>query len=136
MTRILLLSALILGIFTQAQELKSPSEFLGFELGTAFSRHYEVVDYFEYLAQAAPDRVKIKVYGQTNERRPLILVYVSSPGNMAQLETLREEHLKATTGEGAGEKAIVWLSYNVHGNERSEERRVGKECRSGRAPYQ
>ena len=117
MTRFLLFSALILGLSTSAQHLKSPSEFLGYELGTAFSRHYEVVDYFEYLAQAAPDRVKLKVYGQTNERRPLILVYVSSPGNIAQLETIREEHLKATKGEGTGEKAIVWLSYNVHGNE-------------------
>jgi len=117
MIRFLFLTSLILSLSVNAQELKSPSEFLGYELGTAFSRHYEVVDYFEYLAKAAPDRVKLQVYGQTNERRPLIVAFISSPGNIANLESIQEEHLKALQGGGAGDKAIVWRSYNVHGNE-------------------
>ena len=84
---------------------------------TQFSRHYEVVDYYEYLADAASDRVKLIQYGTTNERRPLLLAYVSSSQNMANLEQIREEHLKSTNGDGNADKAIVWLSYNVHGNE-------------------
>ncbi|KQC29497.1 M14 family metallopeptidase [Flagellimonas eckloniae] len=100
-----------------AQQLKSPSEFLGYELGTEFTRHYEVVDYYEYLAKTAPDRVKLTTYGQTNERRPLLLVYLSSAANISNLEKIREEHLKDTHSQGNGTKAIVWLSYNVHGNE-------------------
>lgn len=117
MARILFLIPFIIGLSLKSQELKSPSEFLGHELGTAFTRHHEVVDYYEYLAQAAPDRVKLKVYGWTNERRPLILVQVSSAGNISRLEAIREEHLKDTRDGGSGEVAIVWLSYNVHGNE-------------------
>ncbi|MGX1930729.1 M14 family metallopeptidase [Flagellimonas sp. 2504JD4-2] len=116
MTRILLLSSFLFSFISTAQ-LKSPSEFLGYELGSEFSRHYEVVDYYEYLAKEAADRVKLTVYGQTNERRPLLLVYVSSSENMSNLENIRQEHLNDTKGTGNSSKAIVWLSYNVHGNE-------------------
>ncbi|PCJ96900.1 MAG: zinc carboxypeptidase [Flavobacteriaceae bacterium] len=104
----------IIGI---SQEIKSPSEFLGYELGTQFTRHHEVVDYYEYLAKTSADRVQLVEYGKTNERRPLLLAYVSSASNMQNLESIREEHLKSTTGESNASKAIVWLSYNVHGNE-------------------
>ena len=117
MTRLLRLLIVLFSISVTAQQLKSPSEFLGYELGTEFTRHYEVVDYYEYLAQAAPDRVKLTVYGQTNERRPLLLVYVSSADNISNLENIRQEHLKDINGGGNLSKAIVWLSYNVHGNE-------------------
>ncbi|MEE1964545.1 M14 metallopeptidase family protein [Allomuricauda taeanensis] len=117
MTRFLFFAAFLIVFPTHSQKLKSPSEFLGYGLGTEFTRHHEVVDYYKYLAEAAPDRVKLTVYGQTNERRPLLLAYVSSPDNIANLETIRQEHLKSTQGNGNPTKAIVWLSYNVHGNE-------------------
>lgn len=117
MNRFLLLLPLLISSAVFAQDLKSPSEFLGYELGTQFTRHYEVADYYQYLAASAADRVKLIEYGTTYERRPLLLVYVSSKNNMANLETIRKEHLKSTEGPGNVEKAIVWLSYNVHGNE-------------------
>ncbi|MCJ7468223.1 MAG: zinc carboxypeptidase [Maribacter sp.] len=116
--RLSLLSAFALFItISNAQDLQSPSEFLGYELGTQFTRHSQVVDYYEYLAKSAPDRVKLQEYGRTNERRPLLLAYVSSPDNIRNLESIRLEHLKSTTGASSASKAIVWLSYNVHGNE-------------------
>lgn len=100
-----------------SQNIKSPSEFLGYELGTEFSRHHEVVDYYDYLAKNVSDRVILKSYGKTNERRPLLLAYISSEKNIKNLENIRTEHLKSTQGDGNSEVAIVWLSYNVHGNE-------------------
>ncbi|MFS4448141.1 M14 family metallopeptidase [Maribacter sp. 2307UL18-2] len=117
MKKALLLFALLAMVNALAQELKSPSEFLGYELGTQFTRHHEVVDYYQYLAKVAPDRVQLNEYGKTNERRPLLLAYVSSAENIKNLENIRAEHLKNTSGEGNPSKAIVWLSYNVHGNE-------------------
>ena len=110
-----LLSFFCLSLFSQP--LLSPSEFLGYELGTQFTRHHDVVDYYEQLAKSAPDRVKLISYGKTNERRPLLLAFVSSAENMANLEAIREAHLASTTGGNSANKAIVWLSYNVHGNE-------------------
>jgi len=106
----------ILPLLAIAQS-KSPSEFLGYELGSQFTRHHQVLDYYEYLAEQEPNRMVLQDYGTTNERRRLVLAYVSSATNMGQLENIRTEHLKNTKGEGEPEKAIVWLSYNVHGNE-------------------
>lgn len=117
MNRILTLLVLFTTILASGQNLKSPSEFHGYELGTQFTRHHEVVDYYEYLAETDKARVKLMEYGQTNERRPLLLAFISTAENIQNLETIREEHLKATKGEGNADKSIVWLSYNVHGNE-------------------
>ena len=117
MKEFLLLITVAFTITTSAQNIKSPSEFLGYELGTQFTRHHKVVDYYEHLAMNASDRVQIQEYGQTNERRPLLLAYISSADNMSNLENIRAEHLQSTTGKSSADKAIVWLSYNVHGNE-------------------
>ncbi len=90
---------------------------MGYELGSQFTRHHRVMDYYEHVANSEPSRVKLITYGATNEGRPLILAIVSSEGNLRNLESIREEHLKSLNGEGNSKKAIVWLSYNVHGNE-------------------
>jgi len=106
-----------------AQTLESPSEFLGYDIGTQFSRNHQVIDYFKSVAKALPNEVKLEQYGLTNERRGLYLAYISSEENIKNLETIRENNLK-NTGLLAGtptetDIAIVWLSYNVHGNEAS-----------------
>ncbi len=117
MKHFLLIITISLSFLTTAQDLKSPSEFLGYELGTQFTRHDQVVDYYEYLAHAASDRVQLQEYGQTNERRPLLLAYISSKENISDLENIRKGHIATTEGKGNPSKVIVWLSYNVHGNE-------------------
>ena len=100
-----------------AQELKSPSEFLGYPLGTQFSRHHQVMEYYQYVAKTLPDQVSLETYGYTNERRPLVTATISSKVNMNRLEAIRTAHLNNATGASNPDKAIVWLSYNVHGNE-------------------
>ncbi|MCM4168822.1 hypothetical protein KCTC52924_02517 [Arenibacter antarcticus] len=110
----LLILVATLGI---SQEIKSPAQFLGYELGTAFTRHHRVVDYYEHLATNAADRVQLIEYGQTNEKRPLILAYVSNAENIKNLKPIREAHINNSKGGDTPSKAIVWLSYNVHGNE-------------------
>lgn len=113
----LLFLALCCSLTALAQTLQSPSEFLGYPLGSQFTRHHEVVDYYRYVAAQFPDQVHLESYGKTNERRPLMMVVVSSVRNMARLEEIRTEHLKSLEGGGSGQTPIVWLSYNVHGNE-------------------
>lgn len=106
-----------------AQNIPSPSDFLGYEIGTQFSRHHQIIDYFQSVASAVPKQVKLETYGATNERRPLYLAFISSEENVKNLETIRENNLKNTgLMEGTtstSDIAIVWLSYNVHGNEAS-----------------
>lgn len=104
---------LILG--SASAQLQSPGEVLGYELGTYFSRHHQVVDYFDHLETNTDGMLKVEEYGRTNENRELILAYISSKKNMKRLDEIQAAHEKGETEE----VAIVWLSYNVHGNEAS-----------------
>ncbi len=102
-------------------QLKSPADFLGYEIGTEFSRHSDVVRYFEHVA-ANSNMVTFQSYGKTNERRPLTYAIVSTSQNLANIESIRTDNLKnigLASGNASPDKAIVWLSYNVHGNEAS-----------------
>lgn len=102
-------------------QLKSPREFLGYELGEKFSRHHQVADYYNHISLNSK-KVTLKEYGATYEGRPLLLAYVSSEDNLRQLNQIREDNLRRAgilEGEPSTNVAIVWLSYNVHGNESS-----------------
>ena len=104
-----------------AQNIKSPSDFLGYELGTRFTRHHAVVEYFTYVSEASQN-VKLDKYGETTENRPLYISFISSEENINNIENIREDNLKRSgivQGEPNTEIGIVWLSYNVHGNEAS-----------------
>jgi hypothetical protein len=102
------------------QKLMSPKEFLGYELGDRFTRHHKVIEYYKHVAEVMPN-VDLVQYGETYEYRPLVYAVVTSPENFKKLEQIRQDNLKRTgLSEGnasADKKAIVWLSYNVHGNE-------------------
>ncbi|GGH02283.1 peptidase M14 [Polaribacter pacificus] len=111
----------LLCIPVSAQKIQTPSEFLGYELGSRFTRHHKVVDYFQYVASQS-NKVKFQVYGETNELRTLSVSFVSSEKNIQNLETIRKQHLSNAGLEKMTELndiSIVWLSYNVHGNEAS-----------------
>ncbi len=104
-------------------QIKSPDDFLGYTIGTKFTPHYKIINYFQHVAAALPQQVKLQEYGQTYEGRPLYLVFVSSAANINNLETIRKNNLKLTGLEsGVSDNSttpIIWLSYNVHGNEAS-----------------
>lgn len=103
-------------------QLRSPQEFLGYKIGDHFTPHWKLVSYFKSVAEAVPSMVKLQQYGQTYEGRPLIVAYISSPENIAKLETIRTNNLQFSNDKNAATTnapAIVWLSYNVHGNEAS-----------------
>lgn len=115
---IVLLSTAVLQ--AQSAQIKTPAEFLGYELGEHFTYHHQVVSYFEYVAKTSP-MVELEYYGRSYERRPLFVVYISTPENVARREAIRTTNLKrAGVLEGTPEQdhtAIIWLSYNIHGNE-------------------
>lgn len=123
----LLTIVFLLGSVTSvyAQGLQSPEQFLRYKLGDRFTPHYRIVEYFKHVSQAAPNMVKLEQYGETYEGRPLYLAYISSAENISRLENIRLNNLRlansakdrmAPQEDGT---AIVWLSYNVHGNEPS-----------------
>lgn len=124
---LLITAAILMGFGTMAQTVPSPKDFLGYEPGERFAQHHEIVGYMKALANAAPARMKVEKYGTTNENRPLMLAYVASAENMARLEEIRKSNLSLTGAGGtalSNPPAIVWLSYNVHGNEASSSQAV------------
>jgi hypothetical protein len=111
----------------QAQKIQPPSEFLGYKLGEQFTPHHRVVDYYKYLASVSQN-IRLHQYGKTNEGRPLIVAFVGSDANIGRLDEIRKYNLNlagineessATTITAApsDQPVVVWLSYNVHGNE-------------------
>ena len=110
----------IIPLIASAQ-LKSPREFLGYELGDKFTRHHQVVDYYTHISENS-EKVTLKTYGKTYEDRTLLLAFVSSEENLKKIEQIREDNLRRAgiiSGTPSTNIAIVWLSYNVHGNESS-----------------
>lgn len=111
--------------YTVTAQLQSPQQFLGYKLGTQFTPHWKLVSYFKYVAGQVPAAVKVEQYGLTNEGRPLILCFIASAENLQNLEAIRKNNMrlanlsldKMAPSEEA--PAIVWFSYNVHGNEAS-----------------
>lgn len=100
----------------------SPEDFLGYKIGKKFTRHHKVAEYFRYVSNTLSNVVMEK-YGNTNEDRPLYVSYISSQKNIDNLENIRSANLGQagvkTGGATTNDIAIVWLSYNVHGNEAS-----------------
>jgi hypothetical protein len=117
----LLLVLLCVQVAVAQDTLQSPDQFLGYPLGKQFTTHNRILDYVNYLAAQAPSRMKVQQYGQTYEGRPLLLAYVASDENLPRLEQIRENNLRQAglqNGQVQGNQpAIVWLSYNIHGNE-------------------
>jgi len=103
-------------------QVQSPSEYLGYELGEHFTPHYKVLGYFKHVAEES-EMVQLEPYGMTNERRELVIVKVSTADNLNRIDQIQSDNLKRVgfeSGEpGNANIPIVWLSYNVHGNETS-----------------
>lgn len=122
MKRLLLLGWLLLLTLAAFSQLKTPDSFLGYELGTHFTIHQQVVNYFKYVAKEKGN-VQLQTYGKTYEGRELLLAIVSDEANIAQLEQIRTNNLALAKGDKTirtgKQPVILWLSYNVHGNEAS-----------------
>ena len=107
-----------------SQTTSSPESFLGYKIGTKFTRHHKVVEYFKALATTNATQIKVEKYGETYEGRELILAYISSAENITKLKEIQQNNLNLVnnlplTTNHLSLPTIVWLSYNVHGNEPS-----------------
>jgi hypothetical protein len=104
-------------------DIPSPEEYLGYEIGKHQTRHDLIVSYFEKLASLS-DRATIQYYGKTHEGRKLVILTVTTPENLTNLNTLKEKHLLFTDPSKNVSNydeipVFINLAYNVHGNESS-----------------
>ena len=123
--RLAFLLPFLAGYICAFAQVQPPDDFLGYKIGTQYTPHFKLINYFNHVAAAFPSVVKLQPYGQTNEGRPLVAAFISSEDNINNLENIRNNNLRLANA--AKDKivpventpVIVWLSYNVHGNEAS-----------------
>jgi len=104
-------------------EIPSPEQFLGYGVGEHHTRHDLIVAYLEKLASLS-DRASIYTYGKTHEGRKLVILTITSPENLSNLQLIKEKHLAFTDPAQAVSNydevpIFINLAYNVHGNEPS-----------------
>ena len=104
------------------QTIPKPSEVIGHEVGEWHVTHDKLVQYMYAIANSS-DRIIIEETGKTYENRPLLILKVSSPDNLKNLEKIKENHIKITNGKKINEftnmPAVVYQGFSVHGNEAS-----------------
>ena len=120
-------SLLLIGISAQAQII-SPEEAIGFPIGADYklARWETITGYLRSLA-ASSDRVVLEERGKTTEGLDFVLVLISAPENLANLDHYKaiqrklanpQRHdlteLKQLAREG---KAVVMISCNIHSTE-------------------
>ncbi|MFC2123688.1 M14 family zinc carboxypeptidase [Bacteroidota bacterium] len=102
----------------------TPEQVLGYQIGQIHVSHEHLVKYLYALSENS-DRIQIVQYGHSYERRPLLLLTISSSENLTRIESIREDHIKLSDPllssgiEVDDMPVITWLGYSVHGNEPS-----------------
>ncbi len=105
------------------ESIPSPEAFLGYGIGDHHTRHDLIVAYFEKLAEVS-DRASIQYYGKTHEGRKLVILTLTAPENLTNLDELQKSHLAFTDPSKSVSNyenvpIFINLAYNVHGNEPS-----------------
>lgn len=104
-------------------EIPTPEQFLGYGIGEHHTRHDLIVAYLTKLAEVS-ERASIYEYGRTHEGRKLIILKISTPENLNNLDNLKAKHLAFTDPSQSVTNydevpIFINLAYNVHGNEPS-----------------
>ncbi len=112
---------------TYRSDVRSPSDFLGYELGSVPASHADIMRYFEYLDQFPT--VELHTYAESYEGRKLVYLVVASEKNASRLSDIKANcHLLAdprTLGNTkasdvvARTPAVAWMAYGIHGDELS-----------------
>src|SRR6185503_20151543 len=96
---------LALGV-AAAQEITPPEKFFGFQLGAdkKMARWDKIVEYYGVLEKQSGGRMKVINMGPTSMGNPFLMVIMTSPGNFAKLDRLREVNLRISDPRGLTEQ--------------------------------
>lgn len=109
-------------------DITHPDEILGFEVGQRVATPAQIEKAIDTW-QAQSDRIKVVEYAISHEGRSLHAVYMSSPENLAKLDSIQTDisaladPRKTSDAEAkdiiARLPATAWMAYSIHGNETS-----------------
>ncbi len=104
--------------------IPTPASIIGHEVGEWHVTHDKLVNYM-YALDRASDRITLEVTGYTHEKRPLLLLTITSPKNHQNIEAIRTQHLQLSDPARSGSldvknmPAVFYLGCSIHGNEAS-----------------
>ena len=100
---------------------------LGYKAGERISSPGGIRAYFEALADADPDRIRLVPYAESWQGRELFYAIIGTPERLADLDRIQSDiqviarpdrHDRATIDQAISRvPATAWLAYSVHGNE-------------------
>ncbi len=103
------------------ENIPTPKEIVGHEVGEWHITHDKLMFYMQTLAKAS-NRMTIENRGATFEGRPILLLTVTSPKNHRNIEQIREDHFSITengTMVVDDMPIVVYQGFSIHGNEPS-----------------
>jgi hypothetical protein len=110
---------------TYESAVPTPESVLGYPIGSYHTDYAGLERWLAALRQSP--RVRVLRYGQSEERRPLYLIIVASPANLARLDEIRTTMARLadprTTNAAEAARiarempAVAWLNHANDGNE-------------------
>ena len=108
--------------------IDNPNNFLDFNYGERVASPTQISSALLTWAKQS-DRLKVVEYAKSHEGRSLYAVFVSSPENIANLESIKSNINKLSDGRNLNDReakslidslpAVAWMAYSIHGNETS-----------------
>ena len=112
---------------TYRSDVRSPADFLGYELGSVPASHADILRYFEYLAELPT--VELHTYAESYEGRKLVYLVIASEANASRLEEIKQDCRRLADPRVMGNTkasevvartpAVAWMAYGIHGDELS-----------------
>lgn len=110
-----------------SQAVASVEQVLGYPLASRISEPAAIKHYFEQLAQAHPQRIKLVPYAESWQGRPLFYVVIGSEQHISQLANIQQQMQQLANPQSINEDqaeqiinqlpASVWIANTLHGNE-------------------
>lgn len=113
---------------SSAQDLPSPEQFFGFQMGAdrKLAHWDDLVKYYNKLGENS-DRMKVVNVGKSTLGNPFLVLYISAPENLARLENYRKMNARLSDPRGvpqteidqiiADGKAVIVQSFGLHSSE-------------------
>ncbi len=105
-----------------------PNKFLDFDYATRVATPEQITSALNTWADQS-DKLKVIEYARTHENRPLHAVFISSPENLKNLDSIKSKISQLADARTTNDRkakalidelpAVAWMAYSIHGNETS-----------------
>ena len=105
-----------------------PNEFLDFDYAIRVASPEQITSALKSWANQS-DRLKVIEYARSHENRPLHAVFISSPENLKNLNSIKDKISQLADARITNDRkaktlinelpAVAWMAYSIHGNETS-----------------